>query len=67
MSQRKISESVNVARSTVQEYLKRAEENQLSWEKIEKLSESEVCNLLKVPNEKVRNRSVPDYEDIKRK
>ena len=66
ISQRDISLSVKVARSTVQECLKRVKAKGLDWEKVCGLSESELGDILKVSGDRIRNRQEPDYEEITR-
>ena len=64
MSAREIARSVGAARSTVAEYLRRADAAGVSWPLPEGMDEEELENLLFPPAVPVTERPVPDWADV---
>jgi transposase len=66
ISNRKIAESCNIARSTVAEYLFRFQQTALSWPLPQELDDNQLEQLLypKLPTVAADQRPVPDWSDI---
>lgn len=67
LSDKAISRSVRIARSTVKEYLDRAAAAGLSWETAAELSEEELeRRLFAAPNTRHADRPMPDWEAVEK-
>lgn len=64
LSGRKIARSCQVARQSVAEYLKRAKDTELDWERIQQLSETELDQLLFPGSSERSSRPQPDFAAI---
>ena len=73
LSERQIAKSCHIARSTVQEYLKRAQRAELTWPLPSELDDAKLENLLFSPTQPIarENRSMPPmdylYQELKKK
>lgn len=64
LSQAEIASSCNCGRNTVSRTLKRAREENLTWEKAKDLTESVVNDLLFKPRGSYQSKKMPDYEYV---
>jgi len=68
LSQKKIAESCQVSKKTVNKVLKAAEEKNVSWPLEAEITDGEIEKLLfpdKPTNKKVSERKMPDFEQIR--
>lgn len=66
LSQNEIARSVDVSRSTVQDYVHRATERRLNFEDFSSFSEKEILELLDKKQSRAGSRALPDYQYVNR-
>jgi transposase len=65
LSQQSISRSLRIARSTVQDYLRRVDGNKTSWTVLKDFSDEQLEALLfPSPTTSIRERTLPDWEQV---